>query len=134
MKRSEEIFQQKTDYRDLIFKLWRYKFWFVLSLAIFLAAAFLFNKMSTTIFRNHSTLLLKESERNACMSSQDMMQGFGLFASNQNIENELGILTSYTMIYEAVNQLNLDVSFYKEDYMFGGIVKHKFFRQLEEIY
>jgi len=134
VKRSEEIFQQKTDYRDLVFKLWRHKFWFALSIAALLAAAFLFNKFSTTIFRNHSTLLLKESERNSFMSSQDIMQGFGLFAGNQNIENELGILTSYTMIYEAVTQLNLDVSFYAERYMFGGVIKHNLFREIEEIY
>src|SRR5690606_20792542 len=38
------------------------------------------------------------------------------------------------MIYDAVNQLNLDVSFYTERYMFGGIIKHKLFRETEEIY
>lgn len=134
MKSSEEIFNQKTNYRDLIFKLWRHKTWFAISLFFFLAASALFVKMSTPVFRNSTMLLLKESERNAFLRSQDMMQGFGLFGGNQNVENEVGILTSYSTIFDATNQLNLEVAFYTEEYMFGGLIKHSFFKEYEEIY
>ncbi len=134
MKKSEEIFQQKTDYKDLIFKLWRFKFWFIVSIAFFLVAAYLFNKLSTVVYSNQTTLLLKESERNNFLSSQDMMQGFGLFGSNQNIENELGVLSSYTLINDAVSQLNLETSFYNEEYIFGKQLKFHFLKTIEESY
>jgi capsular exopolysaccharide synthesis family protein len=133
-KKSEEIFQQKTDYKELIFKIWRFKGWFILSLFVFLAAAYLFNKLSTVIYSNQTLLLLKESERNNFLTSQDMMQGFGLFGGNHNIENELGVIRSYTLINDAVSQLNLETSFYKEDYLFGDYLKLSFLKTIEETY
>lgn len=134
MKKSVEIFQQKADYKELIFKLWRYRQWFAISFLALIFGAYLFNKVSTTVYKNKTTLLLKDSQSNAFLSSGDMMQGFGLFGANQNIENELGVLTSYSMIYEAVNKLNLETSIYKEDYIFGKILKLGFLRTADEIY
>lgn len=134
MKKSEEIFQQKTDYKDLIFKLWRYKHWFVISVVAFLIAAYVFNKLTPAIFSNKTTLLLKDSQSNAFLSSGDVMQGFGLFGANQNIENELGVLTSYTMIYDAVSKLNLETSIYTEEYLFGDYLHNNLLKSTREIY
>ncbi|MDD3743598.1 MAG: Wzz/FepE/Etk N-terminal domain-containing protein, partial [Lentimicrobiaceae bacterium] len=134
MDKTEEIFQQKTNYKDLIFKMWRYKWWFVLTTIVFVGGAYLFNKLSTARYRNQTTLLLKESERNNFLSSQNVMQGFGLFSNNDNIENELGILTSYSLINEVVNKLNMEIAFFKEEYRFGGIIKKDFLLETQEEY
>jgi capsular exopolysaccharide synthesis family protein len=134
VKKSEEIFQQKTDYKDLVLKIWRFKGWFILSVIFCFSGAYLFNKLSTVIYTNQTTLLLKESERNNFLTSQDMMQGFGLFGGNQNIENELGVISSYTLINDAVSQLNLETSFYKENYLFGNQLKFDFLKTTEESY
>ncbi len=134
MKKSEEIFQQKTDYKDLIFKLWRYKHWFVISVLTFLVGAYVFNKLTPAIFSNKTTLLLKDSQSNAFLSSGDVMQGFGMFGANQNIENELGVLASYTMIYDAVSQLNLETSIYTEEYLLGDYLHYNFLKSTDEIY
>lgn len=134
MKKSEEIFQQKTDYRDLIFKLFRYKHWFVISVVVFMGIAYLFNKFARTQYRNETTLLLKEQDKNSFLTSQDIMKGFGLFGANQNIENELGILTSFTMINDAINQLNLEVTIYREKYLFGNMFNYGFLKSDEEVY
>ncbi|MCD6659770.1 MAG: polysaccharide biosynthesis tyrosine autokinase [Lentimicrobium sp.] len=134
MKKTEEIFQQKTDYKDLVFKLWRFKHWFVIAVFGLLVAAYIFNKISSPVFKNQTTLLLKESQSNSFLTGQDMMQGFGLFGANQNIENELGVLSSYSMIYDAVNKMNLETSIYKEEFLFGNLIKHKWLRSVEEVY
>ena len=134
MKKSEEIFQQKTDYKDLILKLLRYKFWFALSLVAFITVAYIFNKLAPVVYRNQTILLLKENQSNSFLSSGDMMQGFGLFGANQNIENELGVITSYTMIYDAVNKLNLETTIQSEKYLLDNFLKHDFLKSTEEIY
>ncbi|NTW23648.1 MAG: polysaccharide biosynthesis tyrosine autokinase [Lentimicrobium sp.] len=133
-KKSEEIFQEKTDYKELVFKLLRYKHWFVISTMVLVAVTFLFNKTATTIYRNQTTLLLKEEEQNSFLSSDNIMQGFGLFGGNQNIENELGILQSFTLINDAITQLNLDVTLYQKEYIFGDNLKNSFLESDEEIY
>ena len=134
MKKSEEIFQQKTDYKDLILKLWRYKGWFALSLFAFITAAYIFNKVTPHIYSNKTILLLKENQSNSFLSSGDVMQGFGLFGANQNIENELGVLTSYTMLLDAVNKLNLETTIRSEKYLFDNFLKYDFLKSAEEIY
>ena len=134
MKKSEEIFQQKTDYKDLILKLWRYKGWFALSLFAFITAAYIFNKVTPHIYSNKTILLLKENQSNSFLSSGDVMQGFGLFGANQNIENELGVLTSYTMLLDAVNKLNLETTIRSEKYLFDNFLKYDFLKSTEEIY
>jgi capsular exopolysaccharide synthesis family protein len=134
VKKTEEIFQQKTDYKDLVFKLWRFKHWFVISFVVLISGAYIFNKVTPAIFKNKTTLLLKDTQSNSFLQSGDVMQGFGLFGANQNIENELGVLTSYSMIYDAVNVLNLETSIYSEKYLFGGIIKHKALRSVDEVY
>ena len=62
------------------------------------------------------------------------MQGFGLFGSNQNIENEIGILQSFTLINDAILQLNLETKIYRENYVFGNFIDFDFLKADEEIY
>lgn len=134
MKKSNEIFQQKTDYKELFYKLYRHKKWFIISLVIFVVAAFIYNKITTTLYKNQTTLLLQEEEKNNFLTSDNIMQGFGLFSGNQNIENEIGILQSFTLINDAIIQLNLETSIFKEEYIFGNLLDLKFLKKDEEIY
>lgn len=134
MKNSEEIFQQKTDYKDLIFKIWRYRLWFVFSFMAFIIAAYIFNKVTPAIYSNKTMLLLKENESSSFLSSGDVMQGLGLFGANQNVENELGVLTSYSIILDAVNKLNLETTIQSEKYLFGNFLNYDFLKSSEEIY
>lgn len=68
------------------------------------------------------------------MTGENIMQGFGLFAGNQNIENEIGILQSFTLINDAIVQLNLESSIYKEKYIFGKALDIEFLKSDEDIY
>lgn len=134
MKKSTQLIQQKTDYKELFYKLYRYKNWFILSFLIFVIAAFLFNKITNTIYKNQTTLLLQEEEKNNFMTGENIMQGFGLFAGNQNIENEIGILQSFTLINDAIVQLNLESSIFKEEYIFGDALDMDFLKSDKDIY
>ncbi|MBK9356490.1 MAG: polysaccharide biosynthesis tyrosine autokinase [Bacteroidales bacterium] len=134
VKKSEEIFQQKTDYKDLIFKLLRQKHWFIISAVVFIGITYIFNKLTVPQYRNQTVLLLKEEEKNSFLTSQDIMQGFGLFGANQNIENELGVLQSFSLINSAITQLNLEVTIFKENYHFGNVLKYDFLKDDKEIY
>ncbi|HLN53777.1 MAG TPA: polysaccharide biosynthesis tyrosine autokinase [Lentimicrobium sp.] len=134
MKRSSEILQQKTDYKELFYKLYRHKKWFILSFVIFILTAFIFNKVTKNTYENQTMLLLQEEENNNFMTGENIMQGFGLFAPNQNIENEIGILQSFTLINDAIIQLNLEASVYQEDYVFGKQFDFEFLKSTKEIY
>ncbi len=134
MKKTSDILQQKTDYKELFYKLYRHKKWFIVSLIVFLTTAYLFNKIATSIFENQTTLLLQEEEKSSFMTGENIMQGFGLFGGNQNIENEIGILQSFTLVNDAIIQLNLETSLYKKEYTFGDMLNFDFLRSDKEIY
>lgn len=134
MKKSSEIFQQKTDYKELFYKLYRYKNWFICSIFVLIVAAFLFNETATTLYKCKTTLLLQDNKNSSFLTSDNIMRGFGLFGDNPNIENEIGILQSFTLIHDAIVQLNLETSIYKQEYLFDKIANFDFLITNKEIY
>lgn len=115
MGRTEELFQKQVDYKALILKLFRHKKAFIISAVIALIAAFVFNKFSAPVYTNQTTMLLAQDKQNAFLESGNMMQGIGLFQGNQDIENEMQILKSFSVVNEAIKRLNLEVSYYLEE-------------------
>lgn len=118
MDSPEEIIQQKTDYKEIIFKVFRYKYYFVVTVFFAMAMAFVFNKYSSRKYYNRASLLIKEESRGSFMGGEDIMQGFDLFGGVSNVENELSILKSFSVVNEAVQALNMEVSYYTEEPMF----------------
>jgi capsular exopolysaccharide synthesis family protein len=115
-KASEEIFQQKTDFKEIIFKILKYKYYFASSLFITLVLAFLVNKYSTPSFSNGTTILIREENSSSFMSSGGGMMGeFDLFGGIQNVENELSVLKSFSVINQAIQELNLEVTYMLEE-------------------
>ena len=115
MAKTEELFQNQVDYKALILKLFRHKKAFIISAAIALFAAFIVNKFSPPAYTNQTTMLLSQDKQNAFLESGNMMQGIGLFQGNQDIENEMQILKSFSVVNKAIKSLNLEVSYYLEE-------------------
>jgi len=115
LKASEEIFHQKTDYKEILLKLFRHKYYFVVTLIFALALAYLFNKYSEPKYANRTSLLISEEQNNSFFSSDEVMQGFDLFGGIQSVENELAILKSFSVINEAIQELNLEVCYVSEE-------------------
>ena len=115
MENTQNIHTQQEesfDYKALFFKLYRYWYFFILTVFIALLIAFLFNKYTKSIYEVHTTVLIKDDR-----SSPDAqaMMGFGFRNSQQNVENEIGKLQSYTLVNTAVRELDLSVFYFKED-------------------
>ena len=63
MGKTEELFQKQVDYKALILKLFRYKKVFIFSALIALIIAFVFNKFSTPVYTNQTTMLLAQDKQ-----------------------------------------------------------------------
>ncbi len=116
MENTQQILQQQEesfDYKALFFKLYKYWYFFILTVFIALLIAFLFNKYTKPVYEVNTTLLIKD-DRGGSMDAQAMM-GFGFRNSQQNIENEIGKLQSYTLVNEAVRELDLGVAYFQEE-------------------
>ncbi len=105
--------QQSVDYKEIFFKLFRYWYVFILMLIVALLIAFFFNKYSRRVYEVTTTVLVKDqSEKN--VDPQDML-GFGFGLRNQNVQNEIGILASHSMVYSTVSKIGFEVSYSSEE-------------------
>jgi hypothetical protein len=103
--------EESIDFRQLFFKFYRFWYFFAITIFIALVIAFLFNKYTKPIYEVSTTVLIKEDRFGG---DAQALLGLGLRNPMQNLNNEIGILNSYTLTHRAVKALNLDVSYYGE--------------------
>nr|MBC8488976.1 hypothetical protein [Bacteroidota bacterium] len=104
--------EESYDYKALFFKLYRYWYFFILTIFIALLIAFLFNKYTKSVYEVDTTVLVKED--NSAPDAQALL-GFGFRGNQQNVVNEIWKLKSYTLVNQAVRELNMELSYFKED-------------------
>ncbi len=98
----------------MILRLLSFKYYFIVAVLVALSIAFVVNKLSVRIYNNWTTLLIKQEQRNSFLSSENIMD-IGLFSGIENVENELAILNSFSVVNQAVQEMNLEVSYILEE-------------------
>ena len=105
--------QQSVDYKVILFKFYRYWYFFAVTICIALIVAFIFNKYTKEVYEVKTTVLVKDKSENK-INPQDLL-GMGLFNNMQNLQNEIGILSSYKLSYRAVTKIGFEVSYFTEE-------------------
>ena len=77
-------------------------YWFAVALFITISIAYGINRWSEKVYTVSSTLLIK-ADQNAGLSN--IFPGNDGYKSQQNLNNEIGILKSYSLNYEVMKQL-----------------------------
>ena len=100
--------EESIDIKALFFKFYRYWYLFALTVFVTLIIAFVFNKYTASIYEVSSTVLIQDKQS----SSFDVQSliGFGMGKAQQNLENEIGILQSYSLTSRTVKKLDFDIS------------------------
>jgi capsular exopolysaccharide synthesis family protein len=87
-------------------------YFFLLALMVTLPLAYLYLKVTQKKFFVKASLLLKSETQADMTGSGDFMRGMNLYTSQTGIEDEIGILKSYSMIERAVRELDFGVSYF----------------------
>jgi len=113
MKEGQVSFNNNIDYKKVFQKLYVYKRIYIFLVIAFFFTAFLFNRFSTVKYRNSTTLNLSEKDNaNTFNSSTDLFQSFGLFNTKENIDNELELIKSFSLIQRVIRETDLKVTYY----------------------
>ncbi|WP_372772186.1 GumC family protein [Mangrovibacterium sp.] len=104
--------EKSFNLREFINKLLHHWYWFVLTIAIGVGAAFLYNKYTPPIYEVTSKLLVKD-KNDGGVSLGGMFDRFPM-RSSVNLANHIGILTSYNLNSEVIQQLGWYVSWYRK--------------------
>ena len=112
-----EGFQQQEesiDIKALFFKFVRYWYLFALTVFVAIVVAFLFNKYTSPVYEVNTTVLVKD-DKGGALSAASMLGGLGLSNTQQNVENEIGILSSFSLTYRAIRELDFEVSYFIDE-------------------
>jgi len=114
--------EESVDIKAMFFKFVR--FWYLFAIAVFVAVivAFLFNKYTSPVFEVKSSVLVKDDKSALDPSS---LIGIGLSNNQQNIENEIGKLTSFSLSYRTIRELDFEVSYFLEE----GLMKTELYHE-----
>ena len=102
----------RFDIKEVLFLFIRNWYWFVLGLAIALAAAWIQLRYTITLFRAQGSILIEDGETYK-FSEESIMKELG-YADNSTVANELQVLKSRTLMGKVVDSLGINVSYFQE--------------------
>jgi capsular exopolysaccharide synthesis family protein len=100
--------------RELLLKLLKFWYLFVISIGISFTIAYFYNRYSTPRYYTSATLLIKDRRNSVPAGADAFLEGMNLVNIQRNIENEITIIRSHSMAIATVRQLDFGVSFYTE--------------------
>jgi tyrosine-protein kinase Etk/Wzc len=113
MKDNQDILASNVDYQKIFFRLYSYRRIYVMIILAFLVAAFLINRYATVKYKNSTILDISEKDNSSPLgSANDIFQTFGMLNNEQNIDNELEILKSFSLIKKVIGNNDLKVTYY----------------------
>ena len=115
--------EESIDIKAIFMKMARYWYLYALTIFVAIAVAFLFNKYTNPVYEVSTTMLV-ESDKNGNMDPA-MMIGLGGMSQTQNVENEIGKFTAYSLTYRTVRALNFEVSYFENEGLISTELYHK---------
>ena len=107
----DDLYEEKEEKIDFHAMLFRYIIrwpWFVASIILCLAGAWLHLRQTTPVYNISASVVIKDDKKGGNSGGNlTALEGLGLVSSVSNIDNEIEILRSKTLIKHVVSELNL---------------------------
>jgi capsular exopolysaccharide synthesis family protein len=105
--------QDELDVKELLLKVWYYKFWFFSAILLFLAAGYIYLRYTQPSFSSSAKIYIKDNRSGGTVSEEMIFQDLGLMNTDKNVLNEIAILKSRNLMTDVVKELNLYYEWYK---------------------
>ncbi|WKN32551.1 polysaccharide biosynthesis tyrosine autokinase [Porifericola rhodea] len=103
---------EPIDLKALIRKYLRYWHWFAIGLIFSVGAAFLYLRYTTPEYNISGTILIKDDEKGPSFSSEELFAELDIFQTSKNLENEIEILRSKSLMQRVLGELGLQTSYF----------------------
>lgn len=136
MKDNQELFDSTLDYKKIFRRLYTYRVTYIVLGILFLSIAFFVNRFSNVVYRNSTILYMNQDDRSRTLNSaNDMFQSFGMFNMKGNIDNELEIIKSFSLLKKVISESDFRVSYYARDNNpISGLLANTPLAQVTELY
>lgn len=106
--------QDSIDIKKWLVKIISNWYIFAVSIIAFGVGCYYLNRTIDPLYKSTSTVLIEELQQQSMMGAQSVMQDFGVGAY-RNVNNQIVLLSSYSMVKKAVETLPLEVDYYYEE-------------------
>jgi len=106
----QENSSQGFEIKKYFFKAISYWYLFVISIVISVFAAKWINKHAIPTYGLHSTVMLKDES-----NEEEIAGGLTLFSKRKNLNTQVGILNSYSLSKDAVEELEFETSYFRDE-------------------
>lgn len=115
--------------QKIFFMVARNWYYFIVSLIVVGTMGYFYIQYTPPTYRVTTTLLIEEGDNMRMSSgSENILQGIGLHPGAQNLDNQIDILSSRTLIRKALGELPFDIDCFRQ-----GLVKTVSFYPLDPI-
>lgn len=93
--------------------------WIILCAILGLAGSFIYLKSTKPVYQVKAKLLIKEEDAGVggIGNGTDMLQNLGIVSGSNSVDNELEIITTYSILDKVVNNLQLNINYTKKDFL-----------------
>ena len=115
---AKESKEENIDVKELLFKYLIHWPWFVGAVVACLIAAWVYLYVATPVYNISATVLIKDDKKGGSAGMLSGLESLGLdgmISSSQNIDNEIEVLRSKTIVKEVVEDLGLYISYADKD-------------------
>ena len=124
MEKIEEVISlidshEKKEIQNVFFKYWKKWPWFVFFCMLGVVTGYFFYKNLPQKYKVTSRILIKQEDNNlnSVLTFDNPIMAMG---KRSAIENQIGILNSFTLYRKALNKLNWDYSWFREELLYDA--------------
>lgn len=99
--------EKPIDFAGQFFKYLTYWKWFIISLIVSLAVAFIYLKVTPPNYEVTTSVLLKDDQKGGGSTEMNAFKEMGIFTQKNNVDNELETLNKSLMVEQVVRELGL---------------------------
>lgn len=118
--------EQTISLRTLIDKLIANWYWFTLFIVLGLAAAWLYLRYATPTYSVNAKILVQDEQKGGNIPGEEVLEQLQIYTSKSNVDNEVEILQSRSLMETVVKNLQLNVSYWQE----GRVKTTELYRKL----
>lgn len=108
----DDLFEEKTNWQAMLFKYIIRWPWFIVSVIFCLVCAWLYLKTITPVYNISASMIIKDNKKGGNTGNDlSAFEDLGIISSSQNIDNEIEILRSKSLIKDVVSELGLYISY-----------------------
>jgi capsular exopolysaccharide synthesis family protein len=111
-KRLRSQQNEAIDLRKIYYLIQSNWYYFLIALVVILLLAYLYTTLAIPTYRVSTTILIDEEKKGRLMGDNQLLEGFRLGSGTKNLDNQIMVLTSRTLIGKTLNDLDFDIEYY----------------------